>query len=62
MRSRDYTVLDRAVAEGVTAGLRRVFKHGDKVTEDRVLEEIQRSVMDSISEVFEFDETMEATP
>lgn len=57
MRSRDYTILARAVEEGVAAGWRRAHKHTGKPPEDHVRAEIEAAVMGEISEVFAFDET-----
>ena len=57
MRARDYTIMQRAVEEGVAAGWRRAHKHTDRPGEDAVCSAIWSAVTDAISEVFDFDET-----
>lgn len=55
MRPRTYSILDRAVEEGVKLGYNRAHKHTSKPTEALLLERIQDAVMEKICEVFEFD-------
>lgn len=55
MRAKAYTVLARAVEEGVTYGLQRAHKHTDTPTSDVLRSELERAVLDAICEVFAFD-------
>jgi hypothetical protein len=62
VRARDYTILARAVEEGVAAGWRRAHKHTAKPPEDHVRAAIEEAVLGEIAEVFTFDETSGDAP
>ena len=50
-----YPVISRAVEEGVACGIRRAYKHIDNPTEDVLQENIEREVMNALSEVIDYD-------
>lgn len=56
MRPRTYRVLELAVEDGVKYGYQRAHKHVDNPSEQAIIEEIQASVLSSISEWFLFDD------
>ena len=56
MRVKTYTVLERAVEEGVKYGYTRAFKYVDNPTRDAIEDEVVKAVMNQICEVFDFDE------
>lgn len=56
IKVRTYTLLSRAIEEGVEYGLRRAYKHTDKPDNDTFLREIMNAVMLNIDEVFVFPE------
>jgi hypothetical protein len=49
-----YTIISRAVEEGVAYGYRRAHKHDDKPSEDHILDEIERAVMNELCDVLQF--------
>ena len=55
MRSRTYSILERAVEEGASAGYHRAYKYDDDPKQERIVAEISNAVMLAICEVFEFD-------
>lgn len=55
MKVKTYTVLERAIEEGIAYGYRRAFKHTETPSEEAIKSEILNSVMNSISEVVDFD-------
>lgn len=55
MRVKAYDVLSRALDEGIECGWRRAHKHNDKPSDEAVKESVEREVMNSICEFFEFD-------
>lgn len=55
MRPRYYTILERAVEEGVRVGRARAFKYTETPTEEAVIQSITDAVMFSIGEVFLFE-------
>ena len=56
IKVRTYTLLSRAIEEGVEYGLRRAYKHTDKPDHETFLKEIMNAVMSNIDEVFVFPE------
>jgi hypothetical protein len=56
IRVNSYMVLTRAIEEGISYGYRRAFKHSDDPDEDHIKDEIYTAIMNSICEVFQFDE------
>lgn len=55
MRVKAYDVLSRAVEEGVSYGYNRAHKHVEKPSPTAIVESVEREVMNSICEYFEFD-------
>lgn len=60
LKVKTYEVIRRAVEEGVARGIRRAFKHSDRVLtgpeEERLREAVETAVMGDLSEVVNFDE------
>ena len=54
IKVRTYTLLSRAIEEGVEYGLRRAYKHTDRPDHEDFLREIMNAVMLNIDEVFVF--------
>ena len=50
-----YSIIDRAVEEGVAYGIRRAHKHHDNPSHNVLQQEIERGVMDALNEVIDFD-------
>jgi hypothetical protein len=57
MKVKTYIVLERAIEEGIGYGYRRAFKHTETPSEETIKNEILNAVMNSISEVIDFDST-----
>jgi hypothetical protein len=59
MRAKDYAVLCMAVEQGIAYGLTRADKYAeDALTEaqrERVADQVEKAVMDSVCEWFAFD-------
>lgn len=51
-----YTVLRRAVEEGIDVGYRRAHKHSDNPSENHLKEQIETGIMNEICEVFKFED------
>ena len=51
-----YTIISRAVEEGVAVGYRRAHKHTNEPDEESLKENLHREVMNSLCEVVSFDE------
>lgn len=56
MIPKTYTILERAVEEGVLLGYRRAFKHTDNPSESAIADAITDAVMLTITDVFSFPE------
>ena len=56
IRVKTYTVLERAIEEGVEFGYNRAFKYTDHPTRETFLKEITNAIMLNIDEVFSFPE------
>jgi len=60
MKANDYQVLRRCVEEGIAYGVQRADKYADDVLteaqQQRVVEQVERAVMNEIAEWFVFDE------
>lgn len=57
MKVKTYAILERAIEEGIAYGYTRAFKHTEAPSEEYIKDEILSSVMNSISEVVDFDST-----
>jgi hypothetical protein len=55
MKPKTYSILERAVEEGASAGYHRSYKYDDAPNQERIVAEISNAVMLAICEVFEFD-------
>ena len=58
MKVNTYSVLTRAVEEGIEYGWRHAHKHTDTPDEDTVRTAIHYAIMNSIGEVFVFDDNL----
>jgi len=56
MRVNEWTILSRAIEEGVAYGWQRAHKHTETPDPELIKETIEWAVENSISEVFTFDE------
>lgn len=45
------TILQQAIENGISFGVRRAFKHADDPTEEEIIENVFREVMSSIDDV-----------
>ena len=50
-----YSIIERAVEEGVAYGIRREYKYVDNPTEAVLQENIEREVMNALSEVIDYE-------
>jgi len=55
-RVKTYEVIARAVEEGIQMGWNRAHKHTNTPDSDHVMESIYNEVMNSVCEMFDFDE------
>ena len=60
MKANYWKIVEIAVDQGVTFGLNRAFKHTDKPTLEQLQGNIEREVMNSMCEYFDFLEKPEA--
>ena len=60
MRVRAYTVLQRAVEEGVAYGWRRAHKHTATPDESAIQDEIVTGILNEVCEYFDFDDPADA--
>jgi hypothetical protein len=51
-----YRIIDDAVEKAIAYGYKRAYKHSDAPTEQHLLQEIHRAVMNELCEVLKFDE------
>ena len=51
-----YTVIERAVEEGVEYGIARAHKHTDKPQLAQIKHEVETAVMNELSEVIDWEE------
>jgi hypothetical protein len=49
-----YEIVSRAVEEGVALGVNRAHKYTDTPTREGIAEEVERAVMESLSDVIDF--------
>lgn len=55
MRFNEYTIISRAVEEGVAYGLTRAFKHTDNPTIEQTRETIVNAVLAALTEIAYFE-------
>lgn len=53
-----YTIIGRAVEEGLRFGYRRAHKHTDTPPEEQLLDYMEAEVMSALSEVINFEEEL----
>jgi len=51
-----YRIIDDAVEKAIAYGYKRAYKHTDTPTEQHLLQEIHRAVMNELCEVLKFEE------
>ncbi len=56
MKPKFRVILEQAIEEGVRYGYRRAHKHVEHPTEESICEHIEKQVMSSIYEYFDFEE------
>ena len=54
MKVKTYTIVTRAIEEGIAHGYRRAHKHTDAPTPEAIKESIYNEVMNALCEVIEF--------
>lgn len=59
MQAKSYTILSRAVEQGIKLGLFRAHKYTDKPSQETLEDNLYREVMNAISEVFNFPKETE---
>mgnify|MGYP003332677866 FL=1 len=60
MKVKTYTIVTRAIEEGIAHGYRRAHKHTDAPTPEAIKESIYNEVMNALCDVIEFwDEEIE---
>lgn len=58
VRINAYKVIDDAIDRAIRYGYHRAHKHQDNPSEDRMIEEVHRAVMNELCEILKFgDET-----
>lgn len=56
MKPRTYNLLLEAVEKGALTGVRRSFKHIDQPSHEQIAANVEREIMNAISEWFCFDD------
>lgn len=57
MKLKAYSIIERAVEEGVTYGYNRAFKHTDAPKTEVLKDSIANAVMNEICEIMDFSDT-----
>ena len=60
MKVKTYSVIDRAVVDGVNYGWNRAHKHTNSPSEDEIKQQIMMAVMQEICEWFDFEPEQKA--
>ena len=55
MKPDTYKILQMAIEDGVTLGVRRAFKYVEQPDEEALIETVQQEVMNQVCEWFRFD-------
>jgi hypothetical protein len=58
VRAKAYAILTRAIEDGLEWGWSRAHKHNDNPDREAVLEAMYSEVLNSICEVFDFDDNI----
>ena len=56
IRPKAYNLLDRCIEDGIRCGFERAHKHTNTPDPDWIRQQIHQSIMNEISEWFDFDE------
>lgn len=56
MKPRVYNILSECIELGTESGYRRAFKNTDSPSEDHIIENIHREILNKICEYFTFEE------
>jgi len=56
VRLNAYKIIDDVVERAVRYGYNRAHKHADDPSEEHMIEEVRRSVMNELCEILKFDE------
>ena len=59
MKVKMYPLIERIVDEGIEAGWNRAHKHSEEPYGDAIKDNIQRYIMNSFDETFEFNQEAE---
>ena len=59
MKVKMYPLIERLVEEGIEAGWNRAHKHSEEPYGDAIKDNIQRYIMNSFDETFEFNQEAE---
>lgn len=55
MKPKIYSILEKAIEDGIRIGYPRAFNHDDNPSEDVICERIHTSIMNELSEYFDFE-------
>jgi hypothetical protein len=53
---KSWNIISRAVEEGINFGVNHAFKHSNTPSLDTIKENVEREVMNSLCEIFDFDD------
>lgn len=56
LRPRIYNILSECIETGADLGYKRAFKHTDSPSEDAIIENIHREILNKICDYFIFEE------
>ena len=56
MKPKFYFILEQAIEQGISRGYYKAHKHIENPSEDAVISSVQKYVMESLHEYFDFDE------
>jgi len=55
IKLKTYTIIERAIEEGIAYGIKHAYKHHDEPRQDHLATEIERAVMEALDEVVDFE-------
>jgi hypothetical protein len=56
LKLKTYEIIERAVEEGISYGLKRAYKYEENPSQDHIATEIENAVMFSLTEIIDFDD------
>jgi hypothetical protein len=56
LKFKAYEIIERAVEEGISYGIKRAYKHEENPSQDLISIEIEKAVMFSLTEIIDFDD------